>query len=246
MKKGTMLSVGFVLLAIILVSCASTRHQHNYVNGICVECGSFDYWDQFAVSTDGALFASANSIIPEDVVIPEKLNGKVVKSLKNEAFKDCDSINTVSISEGLVSIGAWAFLNCKNLSSIAIPSSVKEIGAMAFAECKSLVSVVFEGSLEDIPDALFYEDDFLSGIVLPEGVKTIGSLAFKGCHKIESFVIPVTVIRIGDRAFYGSRYLTDVSYEGSKSQWELILKGNELFKDTPVKVIHCSDGDIAI
>lgn len=77
-------------------------------------------------------------------------------------------VSSVTLPDGLRSIGNRAFAYCKDLSEIKIPKSVFSIGSNAF------------------------RNSGLKKIVLPEGITTL-SETFQGCDKLESVVIPSTV-----------------------------------------------------
>ncbi|MBQ5931565.1 MAG: leucine-rich repeat domain-containing protein, partial [Tidjanibacter sp.] len=57
------------------------------------------------------------------------------------AFNNCKSLESVTIGNGVTSIGYEAFHNCTSLTSITIPDSVTSIGIYAFWDCTSLTSV---------------------------------------------------------------------------------------------------------
>ena len=65
------------------------------------------------------------------------------------------SIKSVTIKEGVTSIGDNAFAYCEEITSASLPNSLQSIGMGAFAEC-----------------------DKLKSVVIPENVTTIGSGAF--------------------------------------------------------------------
>ena len=48
---------------------------------------------------------------------------------------------TITIPEGVTSIGEYAFLNCSGLTSVTIPEGVTSIGEYAFRGCTGLTSV---------------------------------------------------------------------------------------------------------
>lgn len=70
-----------------------------------------------------------------DIVIPAEVNGYHVSAIADNAFNGCEELTSISIPEGMKTIGREAFANCKNITSITIPTSVTEIGYCAFYEC---------------------------------------------------------------------------------------------------------------
>ena len=70
------------------------------------------------------------------VTIPEG-----VTSIGQEAFAFCTSLASVTIPDSVTSIGASAFGSCYSLASVTIPDGVTSIGQEAFAYCESLASV---------------------------------------------------------------------------------------------------------
>ena len=59
-----------------------------------------------------------------------------VTSLGDEAFRN-SAITSVSLNEGLITIGKSAFENCDNLGGVTIPASVQSIGHYAFTNINS-------------------------------------------------------------------------------------------------------------
>ena len=58
--------------------------------------------------------------------------------IPENAFYNCDFIESIELNEGIESIGARAFYNCKALTKIVIPDSVTTIGNTAL-DRKSVV-----------------------------------------------------------------------------------------------------------
>ena len=52
-------------------------------------------------------------------------------------------ILSVSLPDGLTSIGSGAFYDCSSLTSITLPNSVTSIGKYAFEDCSALTSVIW-------------------------------------------------------------------------------------------------------
>lgn len=67
-----------------------------------------------------------------EVIIPREIKGKPVRSIGCGAFRDCEKLESVVISDGVEEICWDAFNNCKALKNIVIPESVTLIQAGAF------------------------------------------------------------------------------------------------------------------
>lgn len=101
--------------------------------------------------TENAEFGYVFGTIPSTLTTVTILGGtKVVDG----AFKNCESIGTVNLPEGMISIGKEAFANCAGLSTITLPKSVTSVADDAFAECKKLRTVYYGGADEDAFDAI--------------------------------------------------------------------------------------------
>ena len=85
-----------------------------------------------------------------------------------------NDITSVSISEGVTSVGRFAFYECVNMASVAIPEGVTSIGDSAFYHCAAL-----------------------SELVLPNTLTTIGYRAFRDCISLTSVTIPESVTSLG-------------------------------------------------
>ena len=81
-------------------------------------------------------------------------------------WTDCIS---VSLPDGMTSIGRHAFYDCSSLSSVTIPDSVTSIGGHAFHGCSSLSSVTIPDSVTSIETHAFYGCFSLSSVTVPCG-----------------------------------------------------------------------------
>ncbi len=146
--------------------------------------------------------------------------GNGVTSIGNRAFYNCSGLTSITIPSSVTSIGKYAFYNCSNLTSITIPASVKSIGDYAFYDCSGLTSVTFEAGsrLKSIGNCAFYNCRGLTSITIPSSVTSIGYGAFGGCSKLESMTLPFvggSIKTANDTYQYPFGYIfgTD-SYEG--------------------------------
>lgn len=138
-----------------------------------------------------------------ELIIPSKIDGVMITSIGDYAFKDSSSLKSITIPDCVTSIGSSAFYGCISLSSITIPNSVTSIGGSAFYGCRSL-----------------------ENITIPNSVTFIGGSVFYGCSKLSSITIPNSVTSIGDEAFYGCRSLVDVTLSDA-----ILSIGDSMFRD---------------
>ena len=120
--------------------------------------------------------------IPKTVTVDgKKLE---VKSIDSYAFCNCSDLKSITIPEGVTSIGDDAFSGCTSLTSVVIPEGVTSIGDYAFEGCESLKSVAIPDSVTSIGDDAFEGCESLKSVVIPEGVTSIGDYAFEGCDSL--------------------------------------------------------------
>ena len=67
--------------------------------------------------------------------------------IRNYAFNYYDSLTSITIPNGVTSIGIGAFQNCTSLTSISIPNGVTSIGNYSFQKCTSLTSITIPNSV---------------------------------------------------------------------------------------------------
>ena len=131
----------------------------------------------------GGTFKDCSSLT--SVTIP---NG--VTSIGEYAFSACSSLTSINIPEGVTNIEVHTFENCSSLTSITIPNSVTSIGYGAFQYCSSLTSAIMGNSVTSFGDLVFQDCKSLISIVLPNTVQTIGGGLFCGCEALTSVVLP--------------------------------------------------------
>ena len=95
-------------------------------------------------------------------------------------FKDY-GIKTVTIGDGITSIGNNAFYECSGLTKLTLPNSVTSIGNNAFAYCSGLTELTLPNSVTSIEWSAFWGCSGLTELTLPNSVTSIGWSAFWGC-----------------------------------------------------------------
>ena len=176
-----------------------------------------------------------------------------VKKIGKEAFYNCDSLKSATISNGVEEIGNFAFAYCDSLQSITIPGSVERIrlyafyscdslrsitilngveriGNGAFAFCHDLQSVTIPASVKIIELGAFEFCDSLQSITIPNGVEKIERVAFSKCDSLQSIIIPSSVKEIEADVFKGCDSLQSI-YVNDEKTANVILENNPRVKD---------------
>ena len=116
--------------------------------------------------------------IPDQLVIPDSINGYPVTKIAKKAFYDCKTITSVTVPDGVGEIEESAFENCTSLKSARLPNDLAKISRFLFLNCTSLENVN-----------------------IPEKVTNIGTGAFLSCRKLIYVRLPKTLEKISSSAF---------------------------------------------
>ena len=153
------------------------------------------------------------------IVVPGASGNTVVG---DSAFFRCQSLTSVTLEEGVVSIGSDAFgapqtidspSESPRITSITLPSTLTYMGSKAFENCFMLETVNIKGSVA-ISDSAFENCTALTSISNPY-ITAISSSAFKNCSALTSFAVPEGVPAISDYAFYGCTQLASIDLPDS-------------------------------
>lgn len=74
-----------------------------------------------------------------------------VTRIGDEAFADCDGIESISLPRSLREIGEHAFANCRSLKSVSLPSFKTSVKENAFRGCPSLQVKVEQADSSRVP-----------------------------------------------------------------------------------------------
>ncbi len=139
---------------------------------------------------------------------------------------------TITVSDGIEAIGAYAFANNEDVVKITLPSSVKSIGDHAFDGCDKLNKLNIPEGITEIGAYACYECSSLAEIKLPESLKTIGEHAFDYCISVKKVTIPDSVVQIGDGAFMRCKSLSEIMLPSSLERYGYqVFTGCTMLKD---------------
>lgn len=142
---------------------------------------------------------------PEDGVFANQKNitnlvvGNNIVGISDYAFYGCSTLESVTLANGLNTIGNGAFANCINMKkcNIASNANIRAIGKDAFYGCRSLEKFMVPIGLEALGDSCFegctdlQEVDF-SGNGSKVALRELGDHLFKNCSALTHVDFPVS------------------------------------------------------
>ena len=132
-------------------------------------------------------------------------------SVAREAFKDCESLETIIKSEAIGTAYDRAFMGCKSLKSFNM-TGLHVAGANVFSGCTSLDSIE-TGKFTAIGQGQFAALNYMySEYNYEEGEWEIKSKSYPACTALETVTIKTAVVR--DEAFKGCTGLETVIFDG--------------------------------
>lgn len=170
-----------------------------------------------------------------NVVIPLTIDGYAVTTIQDGAFRDNQSVGSVSIPTTVTNIGHSVFQNCRgltsvviapgissyglgdsifegcsNLKSVTIPSGPQHVSHRMFQSCTSLTNVTLGTGIIGFGDSAFMDCTNLVSVSFPETLRHIGLSTFRNCERLREAPLPAGLEAIGEAAFWGCRSLSRV------------------------------------
>lgn len=155
-------------------------------------------------------------------IVPDGVSGVItvpsfVRHLGKQVFGFNANASSVSLPEGLVSIGDFAFNCCSSVNNVVIPSTVTRIGICPFSYCPQLTNLtIADGNTHYLMDGLMlYSSDYdtlvschKSGatVTVNPNVKVLGG--FENNTWLRNIDIPAGVTDILDNCFSGCSFTT--------------------------------------
>ena len=170
--------------------------------------------------TDGT-FVSWQQLIDDEIIyVNNGILSTNVNMMSNSSAQYL--IGELVIHNSVTSLDDSALYKCINLTSVILPDTIIDIGGFAFNECKAI-----------------------QNIVVPNAVDNLAQFTFYDCYNLKSVTLSKNIKSIGECAFWQAYALTDIYYEGTIDEWNLITK--EQYWDSTNNegfTIHCSDGSV--
>lgn len=208
--------------------CAITTICAAYFSGMAAKYTQDGIIYSVNSSNHHASVQGPTDISIKKVNIPNTITYKnekyTVTSIANKAFNGCSSLTSVTMGNGIETIGTDAFsesglksitLSTKlrvigenafyntDLTSLTLPNSVTTVRRRAFCYNSKLKSVNLGTGVKDLGEFAFTECVALTSAALSDGMTTMGKDAFKGCTALSNANIPASLTAIPSGAFEG-------------------------------------------
>ena len=140
-----------------------------------------------------------------------------VTSIPSQAFKDCTTLESIYLPEGVTYIAPDALEGCTNLKYIISPNSDNYSMFVYNGEIMAIVpgatNIVIPEGVTTINKENFYQNSKIESVVIPSSVKSIADEAFSGCSNLKSVVVSdgSTPITIGSKSFYNCSALETIT-----------------------------------
>lgn len=211
---------------------------------------TYDYRTGIIFVTD---VSSERSVFYKNINIKKITISDGITRVGNGLFEDCPNAEAVSLPSSLTEIGIGAFFISVNTSDIGhglqqltIPSTVKSLEAYAFCDT-AITDVIIPFNVTTWESYVFSECKKLTTVRVESSL--IGGFAFTSCTALTSLTISANCTKIGTCMLTYCSSLTEITYEGTKAQWDAIEKGTNWdsrhgadHEDVLSKII-CSDGN---
>lgn len=134
--------------------------------------------------------AEAVDKLPKDKVKSLIVSGG--ENIAEKAMQSCKTLESVTVSANLKTVGGLAFANCSALKAVYITDASAWCG-ITFANAQS--NPLYNAK------KLYLDGELAVKLVIDEGVTEIKSFAFYNCNTLTSVTVPASLKKIGNDAF---------------------------------------------
>ena len=168
---------------------------------------------QYKIEDDNSCTITDYDGMASSLSIPSAINGHTVKQIDTGALSDNRIITSVTIPNGVTTIGFSAFNGCVKLEKIKFSSNLDTVCENAFNNTKWFNNqsngLVYVGKV-----AYKYKGDMPRNtkITVKSDIVSISESAFKDCANLTAILIPSSVKHIDKYAFYNCQGLTKLNF----------------------------------
>ena len=170
--------------AVICYPSAATASQYTVADGtkIISDAAFADCTNLTRINLPNGIYAIKAYAFDNCTKLSSFVIPSTVQTIGSMAFGRTTALKAITIP-GSVTDFESAFYS-SGLTSVTIENGVKTIGIKSFENCKSLTYVSIPDSVETIKSGAFYGCSSLTSLTVPSSVSTIGTGAFSGCEAL--------------------------------------------------------------
>ena len=205
------------------------------VNGYKVTSLGYNYRTQTFSDVSGIY----NNRKLKGIIIPD-----TVKEIPSRLFSDCISLVDVDLGKGITYISNQMFKNCKSLEYITIPEQIEYFGYVRYcmdgnyeypfegctslktvyfkakniesiSDClylPSLTNIVIASTVDSLPDRAFSGYKYLENVTFENGLLVLPNECFKNCTGLKSITLPDSMMSVGKSAFENCYNIKSVTF----------------------------------
>ncbi len=152
MKKITSLFLAIITVVLLATPVFAKDNSEKYYKPMDL------YYKELS---DGTLaIVSGEYSRQKDIVIPEKINGKTVTKIAEDAFARAEidnmQLKSIVIPDTVTTIEGCAFGQCTELEKVTFGKNIKKIGYGAFWGCSKLNKIELNKNIEYIDSDVFF------------------------------------------------------------------------------------------
>ena len=138
------------------------------------------------------------------------------------AFRECTSLDKITLPQNITTIEAMAFRGCSSLKSITFPDSLTTLDDGAFMECTNLETVKYGTGLNSTGVRMFYGSG-VRNVIFSSTITAVDSYSFFNC-KMTDIELPQEIASIGTRAFANCTFISSVTVNNPNTLFEGIVE----------------------
>ncbi len=140
---------------------------------------------------------------PDSLEIPATIEGLPVANVLADSFASATGVTSLTLDEGLTTIGTSAFSGMTGVKTVSLPSTLTSIGGNAFGGMSGVTSLTLPDGLQSIDVGGLSGMSGIKSITLPAGLTSIGGQAFYGMSSLKAVYFLGNAPSVGQEAFQG-------------------------------------------
>ncbi len=171
-------------------------------------------------------------------VVPDVVDGIVVRALDENFFMNCKTMEEVTISDCVEVLGDGTFFNCEALTKVNFGKNVREMGARCFRNCLSLRELTIPDTVEKIGLRTFNGCARLTSVTLGSGITKIPDYLFSDCMSLETVTVTGALTEVGESAFVSCPSFSEFVFHGTEEMFAglTVEADNEVFLGAKITI----------